>query len=115
MGESLAEQYKWRPPNERVLSENDILLVFSVVPIEDYGNEEIKPEDYDERVKRAEALANEIGGEYFEEYCGGYHDTSAKIIGVVIPKVRLEEVAGVIRDNPREFRLRNEFYENIND
>lgn len=95
---------------KRVLSESEILIVFSINPIEGYGDEEVKPEDYEKREKRAEALAEEVEGEYFDNYQGGYHGTSAHIIGVVIPKTSLEKVAGVIRDNPKRFRLGREFY-----
>src|SRR3989344_1182361 len=90
---------------ERVLSEDEILLVFSINPIEDYDGEEIEPDDFKEREKRAEALAHEIGGEYFDNYQGGYHETSAHIIGVVFPINDLEKVANVIRNNPEKFRL----------
>lgn len=96
----------------RVLKEDQILLVFSINPVEDYGDEEIKPDDFKEREKRAEALAGEIGGEYFDNYQGGYHGTSAHIIGVVFPKKDLEKVAGIVRNNPNKFRLGKEFYTN---
>ena len=82
---------------EKVLSEDEILL---------FG-EFLKSL---EREKRAEALAHEIGGEYFDNYQGGYHETSAHIIGVVFPINDLEKVANVIRNNPEKFRLGKDFY-----
>ncbi len=95
---------------ERVFPEDKILLVFSINPIEGYGEDEIKPEDYEEREKRAEALAMEINGEYFDNVQGGYHATSAHIIGVVFPIKDLESVLGIIRNSPDKFRLGKEFY-----
>lgn len=96
---------------ERVLQEDKILIVFSINPIEGYGDEEIKPFDFEQREERAQSLAEEIGGEYFDSNQGGYHGTSARIIGVVISKNDLEKVARIIRNNPKKFRLGKDFYE----
>lgn len=96
----------------RVFPEDKILLVFSINP-KHYDEEEIKTEDFEERKKRAKALANEIAGEYFDNFQGDYHATSAHIIGVVIPIKDFGKIAGVIRNNPQKFRLGKEFYNKL--
>lgn len=93
----------------RVIPEDKILLVFSINPIA-HEFAETYPRDYQERVTRAEALAKEIGGEYFDHYDGAYHTTNTRIIGVVFPKKDLEKVLGIIRKNPGKFRIGKEFY-----
>lgn len=81
------------------------MFVFAIVPIENYGEEELDPRDYDERVKKADTLAKEVNGKVFEKRDSGYHEAYAKILGVIVPKKDLEKVAGIIRNNPDKYRL----------
>lgn len=91
------------------ISKDKFMLVFAIVPIVNYGEEQL-PDDYQVRVKRAEMLAQEVGGEIFEQRDSEHHDGSAKILGLILPKKDLEEIAGIIRNNPEKFRLAEEFY-----
>lgn len=95
---------------ESLLKPNEVMLVFAIVPIKNDGEDELYPEDYDERVRRANALAEEIGGKIFEERDSDYHEADAKILGVIVPGKDLEKVAAVIRNNPSKYRIGNEFY-----
>lgn len=106
----LDKQFTDYGDKENVIEENEVLLLFSIVPVEGSGERRLQPEDYDKRDARAESLAKEVGGKYFNQSMGGYHATSADVIGVVIPKEKLQKVAEVIRDNPKKFRLGKEFY-----
>jgi hypothetical protein len=101
-----------RGMGESVIPDEKFMLVFAIVPIDHmkHGDPEDRPADYDVRLGRAKALADEIGCEVFEESDSAYHDASAKILGVMIPNADLEKAAGVIRDNPTKYRLGEEFY-----
>lgn len=100
----------YKDEGERLIEPDKVMLVFAIVPIENYGGDELDPEDYEERVGRAHALAKKVGGEVFESRDSGYHEAYAKILGVIIPKKDLEKVAAVIRNNPDQYRLGDEFY-----
>jgi hypothetical protein len=93
-----------------LLKSDEIMIVYSIVPIENYGEDELEPEDYEERIKRAHALAEAVGGRIFEERDTGYHEAEAKILGVIIPKNDLEKVAVMIKKNPDEYRIGQEYY-----
>ncbi len=99
-------------PGGPAFSDDKVLIVFAVTAVVNYGDVEVRPNHYEERVERAHALAeyNIQGGEYFHGQMGGSHETSAYIEGVLIPKNKLEEVCSVIRNNPEKFRLGEEFY-----
>lgn len=108
---SEGDEIKWaRNDGKNAISKDKFMLVFAIVPIENYGEDDLDPIDYQVRVKRAEKLAEEIGGKFFEERDSGYHEGSAKILGVILPKKDLEKIAGTIRGNPEKFRLGEEFY-----
>ncbi len=100
----------YKEEGESVIKSDEVMFVFAIVPIENYGEDELVPPDYEERSKRATALAEEVGGRVFEERDSGYHEAYAKILGVIVPKIDLEKVATTIRDNPGSFRLKSEFY-----
>lgn len=87
---------------------DEILLVFCITPINIEGTQE--PSDYMERMKRAEALSKVVNGKFFKAEDSNYHDTSAEIVGVLIPKENIEHVASIIRDRPKKYRLGKEFY-----
>src|SRR3989344_4338303 len=95
--------------DKREFSKDKFMLVFAIIPIENYGDDELEPDDYVVRVKRAKALAEQMGGEIFEKRDTSYHEAEAKILGIVFPKKDLEEIAGIIRNNPEKFRLGKEF------
>ena len=96
--------------DKSLLSKDQFMLVFSIVPIENYGEDELEPDDYAVRLKRAKAFAENMGGKIFEQRDSSYHEASAKILGVIFPKKDVEKIAGTIRDNPEKFRLGKEFY-----
>lgn len=100
----------YKKGGESLIKSDEVMFVFAIVPIKNYGEDALDPEDYDERVKRAQALAEEVGGKIFEERDSGYHEAYAKILGVIVPKKGLEKVAATIRNNPNKYRIGNEFY-----
>ncbi|MBI2637901.1 MAG: hypothetical protein HYW88_03290, partial [Candidatus Sungbacteria bacterium] len=93
-----------------VIGADEAMMVFAIVPIENWGADELNPDDYKERVRRAGALAKKVGGRLFEEWDSGYHEAYAKILGVIVQRKDLEKVATTVRNNPYEYRLGNEFY-----
>lgn len=103
-------------PNEKdqrgssVIPEDKCMIVFSIAPCSGDDREKDAPVDFYIREKRAEALAERVRGEVFSASDSSYHAASASILGVIIPKKDLEKVAAIIRDNPREFRLGEQFY-----
>lgn len=71
----------------------------------------IFPADYAVRKARARSLAERVHGENFEDFDSAYfHSIMGHLLGVIIPKSRLEEVAGIIRDEPEKYRLGAQFY-----
>ena len=97
------------------IDEDEVLIIFSVSTkiIEGYdviGADD--PIDMDVRVRRARALAKEVGGRFFEGEDFGYHSGPASITGVVIKKSNLVRVASIIRSEPGKYRLGEEFYSN---
>lgn len=110
---SEGDQIQWaRDEGKSAFSKDKFMLVFAIVPIEHYGEDELEPDDYAVRLKRAEALAKQMGGKIFEERDSGYHEGSAKILGIIFPKKDLEKIAETIRNNPEKLRLGEEFYSN---
>ena len=108
---SEGDQISWaRNEGKSAISKDKFMLVFAIVPIENYGEDVLEPDDYQVRVKRAEALAQQLGGKIFEEKDSSYHEGSAKILGVVFPKRDLEKIVGTIRNSPEKFRLGKEYY-----
>jgi hypothetical protein len=93
-----------------VIPEDKCMIVFNIAAVSNYGLDSDRPIDFFIRRKRAEALAQSIKGEVFNRYDSGYHTASASILGVMIEKKDLERVAGIIRDNPKKFRLGDQFY-----
>ena len=109
-GRSDWESIRSDEKKEDGIPKDTFMLVFAIVPIEGYGGDELEPEDYTVRLRRARRLAKQMGGEVFEKRDSGYHEATAKILGVIFPKKDMEKVAGVIRSNPERFRLGQEFY-----
>lgn len=73
----------------------------------------VYPKDISVRTRRAYKLALEAGFlEVMDDMMDGpsFHESSAMIVGVVVPKTRLEEVLGIIRNNPEKFRIGEKFY-----
>jgi len=94
----------------RGIESDEVMLVFSIVPVSMYGRFEDEPDDYSVRVNRAENLAKELNTDVFEERDSDYHVAEAKVLGVCIRKTELERVVSLIRDNPERFRLGDQFY-----
>jgi len=101
-----------------VIDDDEVLIVFSVYTITPKEKTsralgyliENKPIDHEERIHRAEVLADRVGGKFFDKIQGSFHETDARVIGVVIPKKDVEKVAEIIRNNPTQFRLGDKFY-----
>lgn len=104
----------WRSA-ENTLPEDECVLLYDVSPVrydEDETTHEIEaPDDYRVRQARAAALAERVHGKLENDYNSRYfHSSSQLFLGVIIPKDRLEEIAGIIRDEPEKYRFGEEFY-----
>lgn len=96
---------------ESVIPKDKFMLVFAIVPVFKWEKrQEFTPDDFEIRIKRAEKLANELGGEFFNELDTTHHGSAARIIGVIFPNKDLENIVAIIRSNPKKFRLGEEFY-----
>lgn len=89
---------------------NKFMLVYSIMPVTDWGETVTEPVDYKIKLYRAQKLAEFIGGEMFERKDTGYHEATAKILGVIFSKKDFGKIMQTIRDNPEQFRLKEDFY-----
>ena len=105
--------------SDEKIETDEVFIVFGVAPIEhNFGPEEdydgsvdiMGPPDFGIRIRRAEALAEISGGRFLQTLDNYPHESSMKIVGVIIPKERLEKTAAVIRANPKQLRIGEEFY-----
>lgn len=95
--------------------EDECVLLYDVSPVrydQDETTHEIEaPDDYRVRQARAAALAERVHGRLENAYNSQFfHSSSQLFLGVIIPKSALEDVAGVIRDEPEKYRIGEEFY-----
>ena len=94
--------------DRKQLNNDEVLLIFDYTMADDGGGL-MYSEDHNQRMMRAELLAKEIGGRFVSIDEGAHHE-STETIGVAFPKEDLEKVAAIIRNNPKKFRLGEEFY-----
>ena len=96
--------------SEEAIKYDEVMIVFAIVPVDNDGYDNKRPDDFSERQKRAQALAEAVGGKTFQAYDSAYHEGTAEILGVTIPKEDLEKVATIIRENPNKFRIGEQYY-----
>lgn len=105
--EVLNEKKETRGP---LIPEDKCILLFTASTFKNLGLTEVCPNDFLVRKERAVKLAKEINEKLIDLFDSGYHEVSAHIIGVTLPKKDLEKVANIIIKNPQKFRLGYEFY-----
>lgn len=107
------EELAYEEPYEEPLAQDEVLIIFSVSTKVVIAFDVIAtdtPADEELRLKRARALAEQVAGRFFEGSDTIYHTGPAYIAGVVIKKNKLEEVVSMIRDNPKKYRIGEDFF-----
>lgn len=95
---------------------NKCFLMYSISEVvssdEEKGTFELAvPDDYRVLRARAEALAEKIHGELYEDFDSEYfHSVSLRYLGVRIPTGNLEEAVETIRNAPEKYRIGEQFY-----
>lgn len=93
---------------EPAFKKDEVMLVYCIVPYK-LGDEPDPspqlPPDLDDRLLKAATLAENVNGRFFDAVDSDYHEASARVIGVIMPKKELESVLGMVRDNPQKYRV----------
>ncbi len=95
--------------DEDVLPRGHFLMVFDVQQVYAYSDWEPHV-DYAIRSRRAQALADELKASFFRNQPMKFHTGETVMIGVIIPDEDFQKACSTIRDNPKKFRLKEEFY-----
>jgi hypothetical protein len=96
--------------------EHSSVIVFAAMPFLHFGNPQeeggviLPPKDIALRESRAKALAEQEQLEYFDGNDEDYHAAEMKILGVIVPNERIEQVAAVIRHQDVKYRLGEKYY-----
>lgn len=98
------------------MMEHSSVVVFAAMPFLHFGNPQeeggvvLRPKDISIREARARALAKQEGLEYFEGNDEDYHAAEMRIVGLVVPNDRIEQVAAAIRTRENKYRLGESYY-----
>ena len=95
------------------INDDKVLFVYEVMPQCALGHFEgyLRSKDYFIREKRAKRLAKDLKLKVFQARDYQYfHDSTVSVMGVIVPKNRLVEVAEQMRKKPMEYRIGKEFY-----